>query len=157
MKEDSMVNTRHLRRLRFIEAVILNIPFILVLFLYCVMPINLGFSQRITTSLVLALVLWSIKFGKSLNNLYYCSILPFMKPLWEYEQQKLISDKGIKRRRKQKYGNALIIIGLIIIIIFPLPMPRQFNWYSFSGSLIGYNIGMMLRVFTEEFDTVSMP
>lgn len=154
MKEVSMVNTRHLRILRFIEAFMSNIPFILVLFFYCVMPINLGFSQRITTSLVLVLFLWSIKFGKSLNNLFYCRIFPFMKPLWEYEQHKLISDKGTKRRRKQRYFNAFMIIGLIIIIIFPLPMPRQFNWYSFSGCLIGYNIGMMLRVFTEEFDTV---
>jgi len=154
MKEVSMVNTRHLRILRFIEAVISNIPFILVLFFYCVMPIDLGFSQRITTSLVLVLFLCSIKFSQWLNHLLYVRIFPFMKPLWEYEQQKLISDKWIKRRRKQKYGNALIIIGLIIIIIFPLPMPSQFNWYSFSGCLIGYNIGMMLRVFTEEFDTV---
>lgn len=152
-----MVNTSHLRKLRFLETVILNIPFVLVLFLFCVMPINLGFSQRITTSFVLALVLCSIKFGQWINNLFYIRIFPFMKPLWEYEQQKLISDKWIKRRRKQKYGNALIIIVLIIIIIFPFPMPRQFNWYSFSGCLIGYNIAMMLRVFTENFNTDLIP
>lgn len=148
-----MVNTSHLRRLRFFEGVILNIPSVLVLFVLCVMPINFGFPQRISTSFVLALVLFCIKFGQWLNNLFYCRIFPFMKPLWEYEQQKLISDKWTKRRRRQRYFNALIIIGLIIILIFPLPMPRQFNWYSFSGWLIGYNIAMMLRVFTEEFNT----
>jgi len=78
-----------------------------------------------------------------------------MKPLWDYEQQKLISDKWIKWRRNGRYFNYILMFVLIIIIIFPPPMPRRFNWemikYSLSGSLIGYNIGMVWKILTEKF------
>ncbi|WP_298199984.1 hypothetical protein [Desulfosporosinus sp.] len=75
-----------------------------------------------------------------------------MKPLWDYDQQKFVSDKWIKWSRR--FFNALVIIGLIFVVIYPPPFPEHINWlslkYTIAGSLIGYNIGMLWSVFTEK-------
>lgn len=144
-----------LRKLRFFEGVIMNITFLSTLLLFFVMPIYLGISFRLTASFALSLLLCSKIIGQRLYRLLYVRIFTFMKPLWDYEQQKLISDKWIKWRRNGRYFNYILMFVLIIIIIFPPPMPRRFNWemikYSLSGSLIGYNIGMVWKILTEKF------
>lgn len=147
MKEDAMVNTSHLRRLRFIEAVISNIPFALVLFLFFVMPVYMGLSTRVTASLILVLLLCDVKF---------CLRLKRRKPLWDYEQQRLTSDKLRRNDRIFRVFIVIVIIGFIFVMIYSPQMPKQINWeslrYSFSGSLIGFNIGMVLKTMTEKFD-----
>lgn len=149
------MDTSLLRKLRFFEGVIMNIPFLLTLLLFSVMPIYLGMSSRLTASFVLSLLLCSMIFGQGLYRLLYVRIFTFMKPLWDYEQQKLISDKWKQWRRNRRYFNYILIIGLIIVVIFPPPMPQQINWkiikYSVSGSLVGYNIGTLWKVLTEKF------
>jgi hypothetical protein len=156
MKEDAMVKSSHLRRLRFIEAVISNIPFALVLFLFFVMPVYMGLPTRVTASLILVLFLCDIKSGKRLKKFLYVSLLPFMKPLWDYEQQRLTSYKSRRNDSIFKVFIVIVIIGFIFVMIYPPPMPKQINWeslrYSLSGSLIGLNIGMVLKTLTEKFD-----
>jgi len=156
MKEVSMVNTRHLRRLRFIEAVISNIPFALVLFLFFVMPVYMGLPTRVTASLILVLFLCDVKFSQRLRRFLYVRLLPFMKPLWDYEQQRLTSDKSRRNNRIFRIFIVIVIIGFIFVMLYPPPMPKQINWeslrYSLSGSLIGINIGMVWKTLTEKFD-----
>lgn len=151
-----MVNTGHLRRLRFIEAVISNIHFALVLFLFFVMPVYMGLPTRVTASLILMLFLSDIKFGKSLKRFLYVRLFPLMKPLWDYEQQRLTSDKSRRNDMIYRVFIVTVIIGFIFVMIYPPPMPKQINWeslrYSLSGSLIGFNIGMILKTMTEKFD-----
>ncbi|HEY8910255.1 MAG TPA: hypothetical protein VIM51_08245 [Desulfosporosinus sp.] len=140
-----------LRRLRFIEGLMANLP-LLIVFLLFEAPFYLGVSVRITFNVVLILFLCAIKFRQGLGNLLYVRIFPFMKPLWEYEQQKFISDKWIKWRRNRRYFNAfVIIITWLFIMLYPSPMPRQINWYTLIGSLVGFNIGMVIYVLGEEF------
>lgn len=143
-----------LRRLRFIEGLIMNIPFIIVLMMIFVVPLYLGISSRLTASLILMQVLCSIVFSQRLSNLFYVRIFPFMKPLWDYDQQKFVSDKWIKW--SSRFFNALMVIGLIFVVIYPPPFPDQINWlslkYTIVGSLIGYNIGMLWSAFTEKFN-----
>lgn len=150
------METSQLRRLRFIEGLIINIPYMLVVMLIFVMPLYLGMSSRLTASLLLMIVLCSIVFSRRMSSLFYVRIFPFMKPLWDYDQQKLISDKWIKWRRNCRFFNALLVIGIIFIVIYPPPFPERINWlslrYTILGSLIGYNIGMVWNVFTEKFD-----
>ena len=79
-----------------------------------------------------------------------------MKPLWEYEQQKFISDKWTKWRRNRKYINALLIVGVWAFIMLvlapdPAPLPQQINWDIIIAGLVGTNIGMVWNVFTEKF------
>ena len=151
-----MVNTSHLRRLRFIEAVISNIPFALVLFLFFVMPVYMGLSTRVTASLILVLLLCDVKFSLRLKRLFYVRLFPFMKPLWDYEQQRLTSDKSRRNDRIFRVFIVIVIIGFIFVMIYPPQMPKQINWeslrYSLSGSLIGFNIGMVWKTMTEKFD-----
>lgn len=149
------MDTSLLRRLRFFECVIMNIPLLTVWFLLIAMPMYLELSQRLTFSFVLMLLSCSIIFRQRLGNLFYLRIFPFMKPLWEYEQQKFVSDKRTKWRHNRRYVNAfnasLIIILWIVIMIYPPPLPRQVNWYLIIGNIVGMNIGMVLRALTEEF------
>lgn len=76
-----------------------------------------------------------------------------MKSLWDYNQQKSVSDKWIKWR--SKFINALVVSGLIFVIIYSSPFPERIDWlllkYTVAGSLIGYNIGMVWNGFTEKF------
>lgn len=154
---ERLVDTSLLRKLRFFEGVIMNVPMLLVLLLIFPMPMYLGVSIRLTFNFMLILFLCSIMFRQRLGNLFYIRLLPFMKPLWEYEQQKLISDKWTKWRRNRRYLNAfIIIVTWLFIMIYPFPsptpLPRQINWwYLIIGSLVGTNIGMIWNVFTEEF------
>lgn len=155
LRGHDIVDTSLLRRLRFIEGVLFNIPFILVVLTILPMPLYLGISQRLTAVFVLVLFSCSIRFGHRLNNLFYVRLFPCLKPLWDYEQQKLISDKWIKWRRNSRVFNAIMIIGLILFALYLPPMLKQINWESLwcsiTGSLIGYNIGMVWKVLTEKF------
>ncbi|GEM_PF-6918399 len=76
-----------------------------------------------------------------------------MKPLWDYEKQRLTSDKSI---RNDRIFIVIVIIGFIFVMIYPPSMPKQINWeslrYSLSGSLIGFNIGIVWKTLTEKFD-----
>lgn len=147
------METSQLRRLRFIEGMIMNIPLVLVLTMIFV-PLHLGLPPRLTASLILMSVLCSIVFSRRLSNLFYVRIFPFMKPLWDYDQQKFFSDKWIKW--SSRVFNALVVIGLIFVVIYPPQFPERINWlslkYTIVGSLIGYNIGMVWSVLTEKFN-----
>ena len=148
------MDTSLLRKLRFIEGLIMNVPLLLVLLIIFPMPMYLGVSIRLTFNFVLILFLCAIMFRQRLGNLLYVRILPFMKPLWEYEQQKFTSDKWAKWRRNRRYLNAFLIISTWLFIMIypsPSPLPRQINWYSIIGSFVGLNIGMVWNVLTEEF------
>jgi len=146
------VDTSLLRRLRFMEGVIMNIPILLVLLLIFPMPMYLGVSPRLTFNFVLILFLCCIMFRQRLGNLFYVRVFPFMKPLWEYEQQKFISDKWKKRRRNSRYFNAFIIISTwIFVMISPSPLPRQINWYPIISPIGVFNFGIIWNCFTEEF------
>lgn len=154
MRGDTTVDTSLLRKLRFFEGVIMNVPMLLTLLIIFPMPMYIGVSVRITFNFVLILFLCAIMFRRKLGNLLYVRILPFMKPLWEYEQQKFISDKWKKWRRNRRYFNAFIIIStwfFIMIYPSPSPMPREINWYSFICSLVGYNFAIVWNALTEEF------
>ncbi len=145
LKRGSIVNTSLLRKLRFFERVIMNIPFLLTWFLIFVMPMYFGVSQRLTFSFLLMFSLFSVIFGQRLGNLLYVRIFAFMKPLWEYEQQKSVSDKW-------KYVFAFLIIFIwIFVVIYPPPMPRQINWDFIICYLVVFNIVGVLRVLTEKF------
>lgn len=147
------MHKRLLRRLRLIESIFANISFLIILLLFLVMPLYIGLSSRITASLILVLCLCSVKFSQRLKRLFHVRLFPFMKPLWDYEQQKLTSDKS---RRNDRIFIVIVIIGFIFVMIYPPPMPKQINWellrYSLSGSLIGFNIGMVWKTLTEKFD-----
>ena len=146
------MDTSLLRRLRFIEGVLMNIPLLLVLWLISAMPLYLGVPLRLTFNFILILFLCSILFRQRLGNLLYVRIFPFMKPLWEYEQRKFISDKWIKWRRNRRYFNAFLIITTwIFIMVIPSPPPRQIDWHFITGSFVGFNIGMVIYVLKEEF------
>jgi hypothetical protein len=134
MKEDAMVITSYLRRLRFIEAVISNIPFALVLFLLFVMPVYMGLPTRITASLILVFFLVDIKFSQRLRRFLCFRLLPFIKPLWEYEQQKLTSKKS-RRKNGIRIFIIIVIIGYIFVMLHPPQMPKQINWESLWHSL----------------------
>lgn len=147
------METSQLRRLRFIEGLIMNILLILELIMIFIVPLYLEISPRFTVSLLLVLFLCFIVFSRRLNSFFYVRVFPFMKPLWDYEQQKSFSDKWIKWR--SRFINALVVIGLIFVIIYSSPFPERIDWlllkYIIAGSLIGYNIGMVWNVFTERF------
>lgn len=146
------MDTSLLRRLRFIEGVLMNIPLLLVWWLLLAMPLYFGVSSRLTFNTILILFLFSILYRQRLGNILYVRIFPFMEPLWEYEQKKFISDKWIKWRRNRRYFNAFLIIATwIFIMIVPSPPPRQIDWHFFIGSIVGFNIGMVIYVFIEEF------
>ncbi|AFQ43282.1 hypothetical protein [Desulfosporosinus meridiei] len=148
------METSQLRRLRFIEGLVMNIPFLLVLMIVFVVPLYLRVSPRLIAGLLLMQVLASLIFSRSLRNLFYVRIFPFMKPLWDYDQQKSASDKWIKW--SGRFFNALVVIGLIFVVIYPPSFPEHVDWlslkYTIAGSLIGYNIGIVWKAFTEKFD-----
>ncbi|KGK91790.1 hypothetical protein DP73_01805 [Desulfosporosinus sp. HMP52] len=147
------METSQLRKLRFIEGLIMNIVYVLSLMLIFVGPMYLGISPRLMASLLLLMTLGSIVFSRRLGSFFYNKIFPFMKPLWDYDQQKFVSE-GIKWGRR--LVESLTVIGLIYLVIYPWPFPERINWlslkYSMLGCLTGYNIGMVWNVFTEKFD-----
>lgn len=147
------MHKRLLRGLRLIEGIFENIPFLIVVLLILVMPVYIGLSSRVTASVIFVLFLGFVKFRYSLKKLFYVRLLPFMKPLWDYEQQRPVSDKS---RRNDWIVIVIVIIGFIFVMIYPPPMPKEINWvalkYSLSGSLIGINIGMIWKTLTEKFD-----
>lgn len=146
------MDTSLLRRLKFIEGFLMNIPLLLVWWLLSAMPLYFGVSLRLTFNFILILFLCSILFRRRLGNLLYVRIFPFMEPLWEYEQQKFISEKWIKWRRNRRYFNAFLIIATwIFIMLSPSPLPRQLDWNFITGSFVGFNIGMVIYVLREEF------
>ncbi|EHQ88639.1 hypothetical protein [Desulfosporosinus youngiae] len=142
-----------LRRLRLIEGIFANIPFLIGMLLFWVMPLYIGLSSRVIMSLIFVLFLCSVIFTQRVKRLIYVRLLPFMKPLCDYEQQKPASDKS---RRKDRIFTVIVIISFIFVMVYPPSIPKQINWeplkYSISGSLIGLNIGMVWKALTEKFD-----